>query len=260
MTEFMQAERKRQKAEERMGTSDDSSNWSRQDSNASQRTYQQPASSTSPQPGIPCPACNLHHTHISPKGETMYRTRLSSCNVFWNISIQDKTAVVERSNICPSCLDWTVAHSRDTCDSRFMGKLFSACKVWVNGIECGKKHNLPLHGSTAAICNVVKSKASPPNKHNYRAPSKEQLELAHSSKIPLLPIQEVMVEGQDKTCNLLNDSGSNINLICHTYAKELGLPGSPVSQVLQVTWKEPEQQDTFLYNIPLCRNSGESSM
>ena len=65
------------------------------------------------------------------------------------------------------------------------------------------------------------------------------------------------MEGQGKTCNLLYDSGSNINLIRHAYAQELGLPGSPVSQVLQVTGKEPEQQDTFLYNIPLRRTRGE---
>ena len=229
MTEFMQAKKKRQKAKERMGTSDNSSNWSRQDPNLSHGTHQQPASSIPPQPGIPCPACNLHHTHISPKGETMYRTRLSSCNVFQNLSIEDKTAVVERSNICTLCLDWTVTHSKDTCDSRVRGELLSACKVWVNGVECGKKHNMLLHRSTAAICNVVRSKAMPSNRPNYQAPSKEQLELPNSSKITLLPIQEVMVEGQGKVCNLLYDSGSNINLVRHAYVKELGLPGSPVS-------------------------------
>ena len=98
----------------------------------------------------------------------MYRTRLSSCNVFQNLSIQDKTAVVERSNICTLCLDCTVTHSRDTRDFGVRGQSgVSACKVCVNGRECGKKHNMLLHGSTAAICNVVKSKASPPNKHNY---------------------------------------------------------------------------------------------
>ena len=169
----------------------------------------------------------------------MYRTRLSSCNVFRNLSIQDKTTVVERSNICPLCLDWTITHSRDNCNSRVRGELISGCKVFVNGIECGKKHHMFLHGSTAAICNVVQSKAYPPNRHayppsrqNYRAPSKEQLELAHNSEVTLLPIQEVMVEGQERTCNLLYDSGSNINLIRHAYAKELGLPGFPVSQSL----------------------------
>ena len=230
MTEFMQAEKKRQKAKERMGTSDDSSTCSRQNPNKSHGTYQQPASSTPTQPGIPCPTCNLHHTHISPKGETMYRTRLSSCNVFRNLSIQDKTTVVEQQNICPLCLDWTVTHSRDNCNSRVRGEVISGCKVFFNGNECGKKHNIFLHGPTATICNVVNSKAYPPSRQNYRAPSKEQLELAHNSEVTLLPIQEVRVEGQNETCNLLYDSGSNVNLIRHAYAKELGLLGFPVSQ------------------------------
>ena len=114
-----------------------------------------------------------------------------------------------------------------------------------------------VYGSTAAICNVVNSKAYSPNRQNYRAPSKEQMELARNPNITLLPIQEVMVEGQNKSCNLLYDSGSNVNLIRHAYAKELGLSGSTVSQSLQVTGREPEQLQTVLYNIPLRRASGE---
>ena len=65
------------------------------------------------------------------------------------------------------------------------------------------------------------------------------------------------MEGRKRTCNLLYDSGTNVNLIRHAYAKELGLSGSTVSQSLQVTGREPEQQQTVLYNIPLRRASGE---
>ena len=78
-----------------------------------------------------------------------------------------------------------------------------------------------------------------------------------NTEVTLLPIQEVMVEGQSRTCNLLYDSGSNVNLIRHAYAKQLGLSGSTVSQTLQVTGREPELQQTVLYNIPLRRASGE---
>ena len=48
-----------------------------------------------------------------------------------------------------------------------------------------------------------------------------------------------------------------MNLIRHAYAKQLGLSGSTVSQTLQVTGREPELQQTVLYNIPLRRASGE---
>ena len=108
------------------------------------------------------PASNSHQ----PQGGDHVQNQ-TSCIVFRILSIQEQTTVVERSNICTLCLDWTITHSKDTCDSRVRGELLSVCRVWVNGSECGKKHNMLLHGSTAAIYNMVRSKALPPNKPNY---------------------------------------------------------------------------------------------
>ena len=96
-----------------------------------------------------------------------------------------------------------------------------------------------LHGSTSFLCNVVvRNKAMPPSKSpNYVAPGRMELENAENLQNDLLPIQQVVVEGTDKPCITFFDSGSNTYLVCHAYAQQLGLPGSPVTQYLQVTWK-----------------------
>ena len=60
-----------------------------------------------------------------------------------------------------------------------------------------------------------------------------------------------------KPCTVFFDSGSNTNLVCHAYAQQLGLPGTPVTQHLQVTGKQPEQWDTFPYRVPLCTTNGK---
>ena len=96
----------------------------------------------------------------------------------------------------------------------------------------------------------------PPSKSpNYIAPSQAELEAAINTQNVLLPIQQVLVEGLSKLCNVFFNSGSNTNLVRHAYAQELGLPGSPVTQHLQVTGKQPEQWDTFAYKVPLCKTS-----
>ena len=72
-----------------------------------------------------------------------------------------------------------------------------------------------LHGSAARICNVVVRNWSIPHSRssNYLAPSKEELVQANNTHNALLPMQEIMVEGQRKVCVTFFDPGSNTNLI-----------------------------------------------
>ena len=91
----------------------------------------------------------------------------------------------------------------------------------------------------------------PPSKSpNYVAPMRVVLETAENSQNALLPIQQVEVEGPNKPCTVFFDSGSNTNLVHHAYAQQLGLPGTPVTQHLQVTVKQPKQWETFAYRVP----------
>ena len=68
-----------------------------------------PMSSNSKPMKIPCPAFNLQHL-IQGRNEQYYGSRLSVCPTFKNLSVQDKTTVVEKSNACILCLNWRGTH------------------------------------------------------------------------------------------------------------------------------------------------------
>ena len=287
-TEFMKAERKLQKAMERMHTKPEDTNtntkketghpgqcancgksnhstaacYSRKKPNkshSSQGSTNQSKTSPSSNPQkIPCPACKIQHL-VQGLKEQYYGSRLSACPTFRNLSLQDRTTVVEKCKACVLCLDWRGIHSRDQCPAMAKGKPFPNCTKDNNGVVCGKRHNSLLHGSTSHLCNVVvRNMAMPPSRSpNYLAPGKMELETAEESQNALLPIQQVQVGGASKPCVVFFDSGSNINLVRHAFAQELGLPGTPVTQHLQVTGKQPEQWDTFAYRVPLQARSGE---
>ena len=176
-----------------------------------------------------CHACNIQHqVPARDNRPKFFGTRLHLCPTFRNLSIQDKTTVVEKNKACVLCLNWTGSHSRDNCPALYQGRLYTNCPMLTNGVECGKEHNRLLHGSTSFICNVVvRNRAMPPSKFpNFTAPTQADFEAANETQNALLPIQQVPVEGSRKLCNVFFDSGSNTNLVRHAYAQELGLSGS----------------------------------
>ena len=104
-----------------------------------------------------CPACNNQHTFTGQDGTMLYKTRLSVCDDFKALSVDDRVALVEGAGGCALCLDWTGSHQRDTCKEKVSAKmgLFDSCKQMVNGQPCGRKHNYMLHGSTSKYCNFM---------------------------------------------------------------------------------------------------------
>ena len=131
-SDFMKSERKLQKAMERMHKPEETDSkketgkqgqctncgkaghntascWSKKKPNKSHSTQQgatkQSSSSNSKPMKIPCPACNLQHL-IQGRNNQYYGSRLSVCPTFKNLSVQDKTTVVENSKACVLCLDW----------------------------------------------------------------------------------------------------------------------------------------------------------
>ena len=106
-----------------------------------------------------CPACNSQHTVMGQDGvTTLYRNRLSTCDVFRALGVEERAAMVEAAGGCALCLDWTGSHQRDTCKELMSVKAgpFQVCNQLVNGNPCGKKHNRMLHGSVAKFCNSCK--------------------------------------------------------------------------------------------------------
>ena len=64
----------------------------------------------------------------------MFKTRLSACPTFRDLSITDKTTMLQRSKGCTLCLDRTDTHTRDKWLSKVRGELYGNCKVLVNGV------------------------------------------------------------------------------------------------------------------------------
>ena len=105
---------------------------------------------------LPCPACNQKHTYINKNGEEMPSTKLGFlCPAFNNLSVNERVALLERVNGCAGCLDFTGRHQRDNCWSMDRDGVARTCPKEINGVRCGKRHHVMLHGSTNNFANYV---------------------------------------------------------------------------------------------------------
>ena len=177
------------------------------------------------------------------------------------MGIADRVAVLELFKGFALCMDWTGEYNHTNCTSQVNRKPFSNCTAMVGSSECGKKHNMLLHGSTREVCNVVKNLTMPPTRSpSYTAPTPEELNSAGLSQNSLLPMQNIDVmaaDGKLKNCVAFFNTGSNINLVRTAFAVYLGVPATAVTQHLQVKGKKPEEWWTFNFEIPLIKRSGE---
>ena len=108
-----------------------------------------------------CPCCKSQHTFFVDDGSIRYKTRLSACRSFQNMSVENRARLVEEAKGCALCLDWTGLHTRDNCQENYrFGKRFGNCEADVGGAKCGRKHNELLHGSTSKFTNHVASRFS----------------------------------------------------------------------------------------------------
>ena len=288
MTQFMSSERERQKAWERLETpaartepSDESRSKCFNCGNKGHRAVQCPTKKSDTRSGSggmptpksgkshanlktapkPCPACKEQHTFTNAQGEVLYRTRLSSCLNFTNMSPADRANLLQGVNGCALCLDWTGDHSRDNCTAKVRGKEFSPCSIPVNGSPCGKKHNSLLHGSTNKICNMVTRNCYNTEKkvlEPLSPPTNNEIGAAESDDLALLQVQWVDVEAEGENKGLVFwDSGSNVNLVRRKFAERAGWPGTQVVQHLQTTGRASEAWETTAYWIPLVNKKKE---
>ena len=87
-------------------------------SHSTQRRDGKKSHSSNSQPTKPpCPACNLQHK-FGTNNNPFFGSRIYSFPTFKNLSIQDKTTVVENAKACVLCLDWRGTHGRDNSPSR----------------------------------------------------------------------------------------------------------------------------------------------
>ena len=159
----------------------------------------------------------IHHRQ---KGDMLYKTRLSLCPTFKNMSIAERGATLEHCKGCALCLDWTGEHDRTNFTSQVKGKPISNCNVRVGSSEYEKIHNILLHGSK--VCDVVRNLSMPLARvPSYAVPTPEKLNSAELSQNSLLPFQEINVMGlgrKQKNCVASFDTGSDIKLIRRIFA------------------------------------------
>ena len=122
-----------------------------------------------------CPACRQQHTFPGSDGQRRYRCRLSSCETFQDMSVNERARLMEEINGCVLCTDWTGSHTRDHCEEKTTkGNRFRNC--WVaaagGGGECGKKHHSLLHGSSSKFSNFLS--VNMVSKDGRRVPPTEQ--------------------------------------------------------------------------------------
>ena len=148
-----------------------------------------------------CPACMSQHTWIGREGQTIYKTRLSACDQFKNLSIVQRANMIQSVNGCCLCLDWTGSHRRDTCKSQVRGQPYRRCSINTNNQPCGANHNALLHGSSNSYCNVVNA-----------PPSEKEVQQDFGPKA-LLPMQWASTSHTKDNALVFWDCGSNISLI-----------------------------------------------
>ena len=111
------------------------------------------AASTSQQVSA-CKCCGLNH--VNPHNGKQF-TRLSRCDKFRNMDIQNRVRELERLKGCALCLDATGDHQRDKCPARTKNNQpYQNCSmIDSNGNKCNKKHNPWVHGSTSSYVNLL---------------------------------------------------------------------------------------------------------
>ena len=124
---------------------------------------------------------------------------IHDCYAFKNLSNADKFACLKYNRVCFKCV--SVGHL-----ARYCNLSYPACDVLVNGKMCGMDPHRMLHP-------VLSGMASHTDVTNNLA-SRDGYLLMVSS-----------LECCQKEINVLWDSGSNVSLITHQKARELGLKG-----------------------------------
>ena len=203
-----------------------------------------------------CPACHSQHTLTGQDGAMLYKTRLSVCEAFKALSVDERVAVLEEAGGCGLCLDWTGSHQRDTCKEKISGRLglFEDCRQMVNGQPCGKKHNHMLHGATSKYCNFLSVNVVRAGRRE--APTAQDVEKA-DAVTALLQVQLVRMEGLEEYGTTFWDSGSNVCLVTEAFARRMGWRPFPVVCSLQVTGRVSNTWNTYVYWIKLIDRCGD---
>ena len=111
------------------------------------------------QPKENCPFCKKQgrdEVHEYMPGKVSLR--LSSCQAFKDLGVEERAAYIEEIKGCALCLGWKGDHNAENCPATYgrNNEPYKPCHVQ----NCGKKHHSFLHGTTNAYVNQKSRKQS----------------------------------------------------------------------------------------------------
>ena len=224
---------------------------------------------------VNCPLCIEPHKITDGKNLGKFKTRLSSCEKFRDMSISERSNAMEKAQACVKCTDWT--HKKGDCDAKFGNKPWQSCTAKDgSGQKCAQKHHNLLHGSTHAyICMIVAVNRAVAVVEDSAAveeveTKKDQCVEHCDQSLPdvddcevLLLMQKIpIVSGPSKTALGLTffDGGSSMGLIREKFARKLGLKGRKVVLIVQVVGQDWTKWETVLYAVTLVDKHGHKQV
>ena len=155
-----------------------------------------------------------------------------NCNLFKGMSDTDKFMSLKRHNVCFKCL--RAGHISKSC--RVNPNM--TCDILTNGVPCGFRHNKLLHNVLSAQNNVNVS-------GNLVSRSGHMLMVNN-------------IKCKFSFVNMLWDGGSDVSLITHAKAKELGLNGTDIVVSITKVGNAMETVNSKEYLVPISDLNGNT--
>ncbi|XP_068223879.1 uncharacterized protein [Palaemon carinicauda] len=177
------------------------------------------AAQMSNNPDVKCPPkwCWYHGVD----GHSIY-----DCYAFKSLSNYDKFAQLKRNNTCYKCVN--LGHFSKFCNVSGV----SSCDVMVNGKKCGREHHKMLHSLLYKPTTFTDVTSNLVSRDGH-----------------LLMVSGLRYHQND--INVLWDSGSNVSLITHQKAQELGLNGRDVQITITKVGNKTETVSSKEYTVPV---------
>ena len=218
---------------------------------------------------LACGLCQVPHKVEEGKNKGKFKTRLSACDQFRSLSVNERAQVLADVEGCIKCTDWQ--HSSKNCDAVYGKRKWQPCSVKDgNGSsKCGKDHHNLLHGANHAY--VCKIKACPVYDNSCSGIDPPELKDGFCGQTVsnkdncevLLIIQNIpVVSSPNKTLESLVffDKGATIGLIRNLFAKRLNLTGKSVKKMVQVVGQSWSVWETMEYVVSLVDRFGKKHL
>lgn len=167
--------------------------------------------------------------------------KVELCTTFENKTLADRLAAVRNNKACYFCLN----KHRDRCQRR------KKCIKITDGSPCTFHHHPMLHGAPFQTSGSNQSNLCQSNS-NVHAPNE--------SLLPIISVTAINPGTQvQRPANILFDSGSQITIIRHDFAKELGLFGEDIDMEITKVGGQKIELETQVYHLAVKAKEEQSA-